>query len=276
MLLKSSLLLLLLLLLSRFSRVRLCDPRDGSPPGSPVPGILQARTLAWVAISFSNAWRWKVKVKSLSPVWLWATPRTAAYQAPSMGFSRQGYWRGVPLPSPNTLQRSLVALRWILARVLASYALGSISAHKASLLWSLLDLLAHSVSSPWKPARGGISSCTHAHFRLEPEAPCLTAGTSAWGLLGEFQWQARSGCESGRLGRPISAWWCWPRRSILARTPTSWLLPSACLTPGSLSSMSISRGSISNSTPSLTFSGEFWVFGSEKSMFWGFIYSFIR
>lgn len=70
----------------------------------------------------------------------------------------------------------------------------------ASLLWSLLDLLAHSVSSPWKPARGGISSCTHAHFRLEPEAPCLTAGTSAWGLLGEFQWQARGGCGSGRLG----------------------------------------------------------------------------
>ena len=48
-------LLLLLLLLSRFSRVRLCDPIDGSPPGSPIPGILQARTLEWVAISFSNA-----------------------------------------------------------------------------------------------------------------------------------------------------------------------------------------------------------------------------
>ena len=46
---------LLLLLLSRFSRVRLCDPIDGSPPGSHIPGILQARTLEWVAISFSNA-----------------------------------------------------------------------------------------------------------------------------------------------------------------------------------------------------------------------------
>ena len=57
-----------LLLLSRFSRVRLCDPIDGSPPGSPIPGILQARTLEWVAISFSNAWKWKVKVKSLSRV----------------------------------------------------------------------------------------------------------------------------------------------------------------------------------------------------------------
>ena len=71
----------------------LCDPRDGSPPGSPIPGILQARTLEWVAISFSNAWKWKVKVKSLSHVWLLATPWTAAYQAPpSMGFSRQEYW----------------------------------------------------------------------------------------------------------------------------------------------------------------------------------------
>ena len=79
----------------------LCDPIGGSPPGSPVPGILQARTLEWVAISFSNAWKWKVKVKSLSHVWLLSTPWTAAHQAPlSMGFSRQEYWSGVPLPSP--------------------------------------------------------------------------------------------------------------------------------------------------------------------------------
>ena len=78
-----------------------CDPIDGSPPGSPIPGILQARTLEWVAISFSSAWRWKVKVKSLSCVRLLATSWTAAYQAPpSMGFSRQEYWSGVPLPSP--------------------------------------------------------------------------------------------------------------------------------------------------------------------------------
>ena len=79
----------------------LWDPIDGSPPGSPVPGILQARTLEWVAISFSNAWKWQVKVKSLSHVQLLATPWTAAQQAPlSMGFSRQEYWSGVPLPSP--------------------------------------------------------------------------------------------------------------------------------------------------------------------------------
>ena len=78
----------------------LCDPIDGSPPGSPIPEILQARTLGWVAISFSNAWNWNVKVKSLSHVRLLSTPWTAAYQAlPSMGFSRQEYWSGVPLPS---------------------------------------------------------------------------------------------------------------------------------------------------------------------------------
>ena len=77
----NALILLLLLLLSRFSHVRLCDSIDGRPPGSPVPGILQARTLDWVAISFSNSLKWKVKVKSLSRVWLLANPWTAAYQA---------------------------------------------------------------------------------------------------------------------------------------------------------------------------------------------------
>ena len=80
----------------------LCDPRDSSPPGSPIPGILQARTLEWVVIAFSNAWKWKVKVKSLSCVRLFRTPWTAAYQAPpSMGFSRQDNWSRVPVPSPR-------------------------------------------------------------------------------------------------------------------------------------------------------------------------------
>ena len=95
-----------------------CDPIDGSPPGSPVPGTLQTRTLEWVAISFSNEWKWNVKEKSLSRVRLWcllllllsrfsrvqlcAIPQTAAYQAPpSMGFSRQEYWSGLPWPSPE-------------------------------------------------------------------------------------------------------------------------------------------------------------------------------
>ena len=82
------------------SCLTLCDPMYCSLPGFSVPGILQARTLEWAAISFSNAWKWKEKVKSLSRVRLLATPWTAAYQAPpSMGFSRQEYWSGVPLPS---------------------------------------------------------------------------------------------------------------------------------------------------------------------------------
>ena len=76
----------------------LCNSINGSPPGSPVPGILQERTLEWVAISFSNAWKW-----TLSRVWLLATPWTSAYQAPPMGFSRQEYWSGLPLPSPEML-----------------------------------------------------------------------------------------------------------------------------------------------------------------------------
>ena len=83
------------------SCLTLCDLIDGSPPGFSIPGILQARTLEWVDISFSNAWKWKMKVKLLSHVRLFETPWTAAYQAPpSMGFSRQEYWSGVPLPSP--------------------------------------------------------------------------------------------------------------------------------------------------------------------------------
>ena len=93
------LLLLLLLLLSHFSRVRLCVTPQTAAHQAPLslPGILQARTLERVAISFSSAWKWKVKVKSLSHIWLLVTPWTAAHQAPpSMGFSRQEYWSGVP------------------------------------------------------------------------------------------------------------------------------------------------------------------------------------
>ena len=77
-------------------------PHRRKPTRLPVPGILQARTLEWVAISFSNAWTWKVKVKLLSCIQLLETPWTAAYQASlSMGFSRQEYWSGVPSPSPR-------------------------------------------------------------------------------------------------------------------------------------------------------------------------------
>ena len=90
----------------------LCDPIDGSPPGSAVPGILQAKTLEWVAISFSNAWKRKVNVKSLSRVQLFMTPWTEAYQAPpSVGFSRQEYWSGFSLPSTSTELTGLIINR---------------------------------------------------------------------------------------------------------------------------------------------------------------------
>ena len=108
----------------------LCDPIDGSPPGSPVLGILQARTLKWVAISFSNAWKWKVKVKSLSRVQLLATPWTAAHQAPpSMGFSRQEYWSchcllptyfkeiGLPFWVPGVLCQCSEVVLWKLLNI---------------------------------------------------------------------------------------------------------------------------------------------------------------
>ena len=94
----------------------LCDPIDSSQPGFPVPGILQAKTLEWVAISFSNAWKWIVKVKSLSHVRLSATPWTAAYQAPpSMGFSRQEYWSGVRIPSTVSIKANAFVLTFKLS-----------------------------------------------------------------------------------------------------------------------------------------------------------------
>ena len=121
----------------------LCDPIDGSPPGSPIPGILQARTLEWVAISFSNAW--KVKVKSLSRVQLLVTPWTAAYQAPlPMGFSRQEYWSGVPLPSPirfidvNNYYQSYYSLSHIYQN--------KIPTHKQSLPYTYPHNVSHSLT----------------------------------------------------------------------------------------------------------------------------------
>ena len=98
----------------------LCDPIDGSPPGSAIPGILQARTLEWVAIALSNAWKWKVKVKLLSRARLLATPWTAAYQAPpSMGFSRQEYWSGLPLPSLMSMQKTVQKIFLVVLFIIA-------------------------------------------------------------------------------------------------------------------------------------------------------------
>ena len=129
-------LMLLLLLLSHFSCVWLC----ATPPGSPIPGILQARTLEWVAISFSNAWKWKVKVKSLSFVQLLATPWTVAYQAPpSIGFSRQEYWSGVPLPSPKnliTMDKLLIHVDHLLAQDALNFMGQIVNSNNNNSLWN--------------------------------------------------------------------------------------------------------------------------------------------
>ena len=101
------------------SCLTLCNPMNCSPSGFSVHGILQAGTLEWVAISFSNAWKWKVKVKSLSRVRLSSTPWTVAYQAPpSMGFSRQEYWSGVPSPSPLYPHKHLLFLIFLMTTIL--------------------------------------------------------------------------------------------------------------------------------------------------------------
>ena len=122
-----------------------CDPMDCSPPGSSVHRILQAGILEWVAISFSNAWQWKVKMKSLSRVWLLATPWTAAYQAPpSMGFSRQEYWSGLPLLStlgcyralfgfPERYSKFLLAIYFTYGNINVSMLLSSYISPSASL-----------------------------------------------------------------------------------------------------------------------------------------------
>ena len=83
-------------------------PLRWQPTRLPVPGNLQARTLEWVAISFSNAWKWKVKVKLFSRVRPLATPWTAYQAPPSMGFSRQEYWSGLPFPSPIAILSHLL------------------------------------------------------------------------------------------------------------------------------------------------------------------------
>ena len=122
----------------------LCDPIDSSPPGSTAPGILQVRTLEWVATSFSNAWKWKMKVKLHSRVRLFTTPWTAAFQAPpSMGFSRQEYWSGVPLPSPCKphilpKKENLYTLGWqiYLSFLFKSLIKSSLAGHLESLMFS--------------------------------------------------------------------------------------------------------------------------------------------
>ena len=118
----------------------LTDPMDCSPPGSSIHGIFQARVMEWVAIFFSNGWEWKVQVKSLSSVWLLPNPWTAVYQAPpSMGFSRQEYWSGLPLPSPGMGTRSVLE-RWA-----GGFHLPALPFSVADTLYILLSLILNPV-----------------------------------------------------------------------------------------------------------------------------------
>ena len=114
-------------------------PHRWQPTRLPRPGILQARTLEWVAISF-NAWKWKVKVKLLNRVRPSAIPSTAAHQAPpSMGFSRQEYWSGVPLPSPYenlSIPYFLSQSPWFLMAILFRVKACSVTSVMSHSLWS--------------------------------------------------------------------------------------------------------------------------------------------
>ena len=127
----------------------LSDPMDCSPPGFPVPGTLQARTLEWVAIAFFNAWNWKVKVKSLSCVPLLATPWTAAHQAPpSMGFSRQEYWSGLSLPSPLVANRNQLFPNFRFHNILSWFQFWVIGACSGGIVNELSRLLGSDLVFP--------------------------------------------------------------------------------------------------------------------------------
>ena len=164
----------------------LWDPIDGSPPGSPVPGILQARILEWVAVSFSNAWKWKVKVKSLSRVRLLATPWTAAYQAPPpMGFPRQQYWSGMSLPSPRKIIFSEIDIYWTYGIIPKPAAFGSSTAHypRTHSVW-FMNMKYHRIMPQlkWLPLweknhNNGQTAMKSIHIPYQPVSVCLCTPT---------------------------------------------------------------------------------------------------
>ena len=171
------------------SCLTLCDPIDGSPLGSSVPGVLQARILEWVAISFSNAWKWKVKVNSLSRVRLLATPWTVACQAPlSMELSRQEYWTGLPFPSPGDLPN-----------------LGTEPTSLSFLHWQADSLPLATPGKPWSILQVLISNkvninCYHLH---KPK--------TLWGVTPLFfKKEFKGSCDQNRKPLWIISGYCWP------------------------------------------------------------------
>ena len=178
---------------------------DGSSPGSPVPGILQARTLEWVAISFSNAGKWKVKVKSLSHVWPSSTPRTAAFQAPpSMGFSRQEYWSGLPLPSPR--------LHKMISKPLLVWC---VSPQR----WRIYCKFSHSSESDWRRASWLEATSGRVLKRREMNSLCSKLSTfewkvTSWGIPKTRGWSVMLSHSTNGCHTPVTcqAMQCQPKQ----------------------------------------------------------------
>ena len=212
----------------------LCNPIDSSPPGSAIPGILQARTLEWVAISFSNAWKWKVRVKSLSRVWLFATPWTAAHQAPlSMGFSRQENWSGVPLPSPTYVYSHthtfcliylafqnfilffqnylLIRLCWVLVVACGSFSCGMLLVSMGS--FGLVQLLSHVqlFATPWTAARQASLSISNSRTCSNLCPSCQWCHPT---ISSHPTWEAipKEPCQTLSFAKPWDLW-LWPMGS---------------------------------------------------------------
>ena len=178
---------------------------DCSLPGFSVHGILQARTLEWVAISFFNAWKWKVKVKSLSRVQLFSTPWTAAYQAPpSMGFSRQEYWSGLPLPSPWHIIDAYkclasVQVDWCVRRIYKSWYSSGASRTPE---WRVKQILCSEAELGKKvPAGIWVGKQEACRVNTQPRAECgllLQKRTTVWPKQEqEFTWRPLSNGSPG-------------------------------------------------------------------------------
>ena len=199
----------------------LCDPIDGSPPGSPNLGILQARTLEWVAISFSNAWKWKVKVRLLGRVRPSATPWSAAYQAPPfMGFSRQEYWSVVPLPSPRADSRSLKTV--LKASLSLNYFV--VSLNKAPIVKNSNEPVTFVIRQPlvltslWKMTAPSPPKKKKMTQRSGEVRRTWGSGAShVWGAAPDRDWSGH--CAAARTHPPHFREWSWCLLSALLLFP---------------------------------------------------------